>query len=94
MSNHSYKITRFDNNDRQFTHNEVSKLLYDNIVEPSYSPWSAQVLVTKDKRHKRQMVFDYSQINNKFTLCDAYPLPNIDEQVSEIAKGTVFTTLD
>ena len=40
------------------------------------------------------MVIDYSQINNKFTLLDAYPLPNIDQQVSEIANGTVFSTLD
>ena len=40
------------------------------------------------------MVVDYSQTINKFTLLDAYPLPNIDEQVSEIAKGTVFSTLD
>ena len=40
------------------------------------------------------MVVDYSQTINKFTLLDAYPLPNIDEQVSEIAKGTIFSTLD
>ena len=40
------------------------------------------------------MVVDYTQTINKFTLLDAYPLPNIDEQVSEIAKGTVFSTLD
>ena len=40
------------------------------------------------------MVVDYSLAINKFTLLDAYPLPNIDEQVSEIAKGTVFSILD
>ena len=88
------KSRRFNNDDRQFIHNVVSKLLNDNIIEPSYSPWRAQVLVTKDKRHKRRMVVDYSQTINKFTLLDAYLLPNIDEQVSEIAKGTVFSTLD
>ena len=82
------KSRKFNNDDRQFIYNEVSKLLNDNIIEPSYSPWRAQVLVTKDERHKRRMVVDYSQTINKFTLLDAYPLPNIDEQVSEIAKGT------
>ena len=30
----------------------------------------------------------------RFTLLDAYPLPNIDEQISAIAKGTIFSTLD
>ena len=39
-------------------------------------------------------IVDYSQTIKKFTLLDAYPLPNIDEQVNEIIKGTVFSTLD
>ena len=47
---------------------------------------------TGNKKH--QMVVDYSQTINKFTLLDTYPLPNIDEQVTEIAKGTVFSTLN
>jgi len=37
---------------------------------------------------------DYSQTINRYTLLDAYPLPNIEEQISTIAKGTVFSTLD
>ena len=88
------KSRRFNNDDQQCIHNEVSKLLNDDIIEPPYSPWRAPVVVTKDERHKRRMIVDYSQTINKFTLLDAYPLPNIDEQVSEIAKGTVFSTLD
>ena len=28
------------------------------------------------------------------TLLDVYPLPNINEQISEIAKGSVVSTLD
>ena len=48
----------------------------------------------KDERHKRRMVVDYSQTVNRYTLLDAYPLPNIDEQVAKIAKCFVFSTLD
>ena len=88
------KSRNFNTEDKEFISKEVSKLLNDGVIEPSYSPWRAQVLVTKDERHKRRMVVDYSQTINKFTLLDAYPLPNIDEQVSEIAKGSVFSTLD
>ena len=51
-------------------------------------------LVTKDERYKCSMVTDYSQTINKFTLLEAYALPNIVEQVSEIAKGTGSITLD
>ena len=50
--------------------------------------------MTKDERHKRQMVVDYSQTVNRYTLPDAYPLPNIDEQVAKIAKCSVFSALD
>ena len=37
---------------------------------------------------------DYSQTVNRYTLVDAYPLPNIDEQVAKIAKCSMFNTLD
>ena len=69
-------------------------MLLDGIIEPSLSPWRAQVLVAHDERHKPQMIVDYSQTINRFTLLDAYPLPNIDEQIAKIAKASVFSTLD
>ena len=40
------------------------------------------------------MVIDYSRTINKFTLLDAYPLPRIHDQVNQIARGRVFSTLD
>ena len=43
------------------------------------------MLVARDERHKSRMVVDYSQTVNRFILLDAYPLPNIDEQIAEIA---------
>ena len=51
-------------------------------------------LLTKDERHKRRMVIDYSQTINRFTALDAYPLPRIDQQVNELAKCKWFSTLD
>ena len=46
------------------------------------------MLVARDERHKPRMVVDY------YTLSDAYPLPNIDKQIAEIAKAAVFSTSD
>ena len=37
---------------------------------------------------------DYSQTINRYTLLDAFPLPSIDKQISEIAKGSIFSTLN
>ena len=46
----------------------VDKLLEQDVIEPSVSPWRAQVLVTKDgANHKRRMVVDYSTTVNPFT---------------------------
>jgi len=70
---------------------EIHKLLAEGIIEPSVSPWRAQVVVTKNETYKRRMVIDYSQTVNRFTLLDAYPLPRIDD---EIAQHKYFSTLD
>ena len=79
------KSQRFNEEDKEFIQDEVRKLLSDNIIEPSFSPWRAQVLVARDGRHKRRMVVDYSQTMNTYTLLDAYPLPNINERIIKIA---------
>ena len=73
------KSRKFNQEDKQFIEDEVRKLLKEGVIEPSYSPWRAQVLVARDEHHKPRMVVDYSQTINRYTLLDAYPLPNIDE---------------
>ena len=78
----------------KFIETETKKLLADGIIEPSISPWRAQVLVTTDECHKKRMVIDYSQTINRFTQLDAYPLPNINDMVQKIAQYSVFITID
>jgi len=85
---------RFNQTDKAFIETQVRKLLQDGIIEPSRSPWRAQVLVTTNERHKRRMVIDYSQTVNRYTVMDAYPLPRIDDLVEEVAKYKVYSTLD
>ena len=65
------KFRKFNKEDKEFIQDEVRKLLSDNIIEPSFSPWRARVFVAKDGRHKPRMVVDYSQTINRYTLLDA-----------------------
>ena len=65
------KSRRFHAEDQQFIRSEIKKLLDDNIIETSTSPWRAQVLIADDGRHKKRMVIDYSRTINKFTLLEA-----------------------
>ena len=81
----STKSRRFSLEDKKFIDGEIAKLLEEGIIEPSGSPWRAQVLVTKNERHKKRMVIDYSQTINRYTHLDAYLLPLIDEQANQLA---------
>jgi len=47
------KSRHYSKEDERFIKKEVEKLLKKGVLEPSRSSWRAQVLVTKDERHKR-----------------------------------------
>ena len=72
------KSRKFNQEDKQFIKEEVRQLLKDEVIEPSLSTWPAQVLVARNPRPNLRMVIDYSQTITRYTLLDAYPLPNID----------------
>ena len=88
------KSRRYSTEDREFTEQEVQRLLKEGIVEPSNSPWRAQVVVVKGESRKKRLAIDYSETINKFTLLDSYPLPRIDETVNKIAQYRVYSTID
>ena len=88
------KSRKYNVPDKQFIKSETQRLLSEGVIEPSKSPWHAQVVVAKDDYHKKRLVIDYSETINKYTQLDAYPLPNIDEFVNDIAKFKVFSSID
>ena len=51
------KPRKFSKDDAKFIHKETKRLLKENLIEPSNSPWRAQVVVVKNERSgKRRMV--------------------------------------
>ena len=88
------KSRRYGYEDREFIDSEVRRLLHEGIIEPSNSPWRAQVVVAHNENHKKRLVIDYSQTINRFTLLDAYPLPRIDDTINAIVQYRVFSTID
>ena len=83
---------RYNETDLTFIRQEVDRLLKNEIIEPSNSPWRAQVLVVRGA--KKRMVIDYSATINRYTPLDAYPLPNISDLVNKIAQYSWFSDLD
>ena len=84
------KSRRYSKEDREFITAEMQRLLEQGIIEPSDSPWRAQVVVTRNERHRKRLVIDYSQTINRFTQLDAYPLPRIDDTINKIAQYKVL----
>ena len=87
------KSRKYTHNDSSFISSEVQRLQKEGIIEPSKSPWRAQVVITKGENHKKQMVIDYSGTINMFTLLDAFPLSHINDQINAIAQYRVFSTI-
>ena len=88
------KPRHFSPQDEKFIDSEVQRLLQEGVIEPSHSPWRAQVVVTHAEGKKKRMVVDFSQTINRFTYLDAYPLPNISELVNKIGKNSHFSVID
>lgn len=77
---------------------QVDKLLKDNVITESHSPWSAPVHLVPKKmdatgERKFRMVIDYRRLN-EITTDDRYPLPNITELFDKLGKSTYFSTID
>ena len=54
------KSRRYNYVDREFIDTEVQRPLKEGNIEPSNSPWRAQVVVTRSENHERRHVIDYS----------------------------------
>lgn len=77
---------------------QVQDMLDQNIIRPSYSPWSSPVWIVPKKtdasgQKKWRLVVDYRKLNEK-TINDKYPIPNISEILDKLGKSMYFTTLD
>lgn len=77
---------------------QISDMLDQGIIRPSFSPWSSPVWIVPKKRdsngkQKWRLVIDYRKLNEK-TISDRYPIPNISEILDKLGKCLYFSTLD
>lgn len=72
---------------------EIDKLLLDNIVRPSTSPWSSPALLRKKPDGSFRFLVDFRRLN-KITKKDAYPQPSAEELIYRLSGHSFFTKLD
>ena len=88
------KSRKFSSDDQAIIKAETKRLLVEDRIEKSNSPWRAQPLVVDNGKGKQRMCIVYSQTINLYTALDAYPLPRIESIVNEVAKWQYISTLD
>lgn len=83
---------------KQEVQSQISKMLEQGVIRPSFSPWSSPIWIVPKKldasgTQKWRLVIDYRKLNEK-TIDDRYPLPNITEILDKLGRCMYFTTLD
>ena len=78
---------------RQEVQELLSRMLKDDVIQPSSSPWAAPIVLVRKKNGNFRFCVDYRRLN-EVTRKDAYPLPRIDDTLDTLAGSKLFTTLD
>ncbi|GBP61487.1 Retrovirus-related Pol polyprotein from transposon 297 [Eumeta japonica] len=89
---------RLPQTQRKEVRKQLKKLLKENVIRPSDSPWASPVhLVSKkpdSSGHKKfRLVIDYRKLNEK-TRSDRYPLPDIEDILTQLNNCKYFSTID
>ena len=71
---------------------EIETLLEKDMIEPSKSPWVYGVAMAKKKGDQLRFCCDFRYLNS-VTVKYAYPIPRIDESLSNLGDAKIFTTL-
>ena len=71
----------------------IQKLLEDDIIQESHSPYASPVVIVRKKDGSMRLCVVFCKLNAK-TVCDAFPLPRIEESSEVVGNAKWFSTLD
>lgn len=72
---------------------EISDMLKQDVIEPSYSCWQSPVLLVKKSNGKNRLCLDSRQLN-RITKKDSYPLPRVSAILDNLKNAKFLTTID
>ena len=71
----------------------VDELLERSLVKPSKSAWASPIVMVKKKDNTYRMCNDYREVN-KHSALDAYPLPTVNQRISQLSQARWFCSTD
>lgn len=72
---------------------QVQNLLKADVIEESYSPWAAPVVLVRKKNGTWHFCLDYRKLN-AVTIKDSHPLPRVDDALDALSGSAWFSTMD
>lgn len=77
---------------------QVNKMLNENIIRHSHSPWNSPIWIVPKKRdasgiQQWRLVVDYRKLNEK-RIDDKYPFSHIDDILDRLGRCLYFSVID
>lgn len=88
-----YRPYRLSHYEREQVRETIGELLKNDIIQESRSDYASPILMVKKKTGDQRLCVDFRALNNK-TVKDRFPLPLIEDQISNLSGNSFFTTLD
>lgn len=84
---------RIPPNQFQEAKDHIRKLLENDIIQESHSPYATPIVLVRKKDGSLRLCVDYRKLNTK-TVRDQFPLPRIEESIDAIGGAQWFSTMD
>lgn len=72
---------------------EIEKMLADDIIEPSVSPWASPIVLVKKPDGSFRFCVNYKKLN-EVSEPDAYPLPFVTSTLDKLREAKFISTID
>ena len=68
-------------------------MLAMDVIKESNSPWASRLLMVKKPDNSLRPCVDFRKLN-EITKRQSNPLPNIDDLLTYVGKGKIYTKVD